>query len=463
MKSPKDLETNWTGFRPEHPTGGGGLGRLRITYRDIEEVRPDPRNPRNHSPSQINKLARSIKKLGCNVPLLLDRNGNLVAGHARYQACKLLGLTEIPTICLNHLDQHQARAFMLADNRLAELAECDGPLLAEHLKELSEVLDFEIELTGFEMGEIDLRIEGLKYGPDGAEDPADKVPLVGPQVTQTGDLWLLDQHRVISASALEEPAYSRLLEKSRAAIVFTDPPYNVRIEGNVSGLGAVRHRDFIMASGEMDPLEFTAFLSRTLKLLCRYSTDGSIHYICMDWRHMGELQSAGHEAYEELKNVCVWVKNNGGMGSFYRSRHEFIFAFKHGEAAHRNNVQLGQFGRNRTNVWEYPCISSFGKSGEEGNLLAAHPTVKPVALVADAIMDASARGEIILDAFLGSGTSVIAAERTGRRCYGLELDPGYVDTAVRRWQAYKGERARHAISGRFFDELEAEAQERHGR
>jgi DNA modification methylase len=461
MKSRRDLDS--TGVQPEHSTSGVEPSRLRITYRDIEEVRPDPRNPRKHSRGQIKKLARSIEKHHCIVPLLLDRNGNLIAGHARYQACKLLGLTEIPTICLNHLDQHQARAFMLADNRLAELAEWDGPLLAEHLKELSEVLNFEIELTGFEMGEIDLRIAGLESVPDPKEDPGDKLPTVGPAVTQTDDLWLLDRHRVMYASALEESAYSRLLEKSRAAVVFTDPPYNVRIEANVSGRGAVRHRDFMMATGEMDPLEFTAFLSRTFKLLARYSSDGSIHFICMDWRHMGELLSAGREAYDELKNVCVWVKNNGGMGSFYRSRHELVFVFKHGHASHRNNVQLGQFGRNRTNVWEYPGIAAFGRSGEEGNLLATHPTVKPVALVADAIMDASARGEVILDAFLGSGTTVIAAERTGRRCYGLELDPVYVDTVVRRWQAYTGERARHAVTGRFFDELEAEVQERRGR
>jgi DNA modification methylase len=462
MRSRRDLQTDSTGFQPEHPTSGVEPSHLRITYRDIEEVRPDPRNPRKHSRGQIKKLARSIEKHRCIVPLLLDRNGNLIAGHARYQACKLLGLTEIPTICLNHLDQHQARAFMLADNRLAELAEWDGPLLAEHLKELSEVLNFEIELTGFEMGEIDLRIEGLKSDPDAKGDPADKLPPVGPPVTQTDDLWLLDQHRVMCASALKEPSYSRLLEKSGAAMVITDPPYNVRIEGNVSGLGAVRHRDFIMGC-RMDPLEFTAFLSRAFKLLARHSVDGSIHFICMDWRHISELLAAGREAYDELKNLCVWVKNNGGMGSFYRSRHELVFVFKHGHASHRNNVQLGQFGRNRTNVWEYPGIASFGRSGEEGNLLAAHPTVKPVALVADAIMDASARGEIILDAFLGSGTTVIAAERTGRRCYGLELDPVYVDTVVRRWQTYTGERARHAISGRFFDELQAEAQERHGR
>src|ERR1700730_9378723 len=437
--------------------------RLRIEYRPLDEITPNPRNPRKHSSRQIKKLARIISKQGFNVPLVIDRHGNLLAGHARYEACIKLGFTEVPTICLEHLNEHEALAFVLADNRLAELSEWDDKLLAEHLKDLSLVLDFDLELSGFEIGEIDLRIDDLKPVAAAGEDPADELPAVGPKITQTGDLWILGWHRILCASALEASAYALLCDKSRAAIVFADPPYNVRIERNVSGLGAIRHRDFIMASGEMDPLEFTAFLSRTFKLLARYSSDGSIHFICMDWRHMGELLSAGHEAYGELKNVCVWVKNNGGMGSFYRSRHELIFVFKHGTAAHRNNVQLGQFGRNRTNVWEYPCISAFGKSGEEGNLLAIHPTVKPVALIADAIMDASARGEIVLDTFLGSGTTVIAAERTGRHCYGLELDPTYVDTTVRRWQTYTGERAHHAVTGRFFDELEAEAQERHGR
>jgi DNA modification methylase len=438
--------------------------KVTLVYRCIQDLKLDPKNPRTHSREQIRQLARSIEVFGFNVPILIDANLKVVAGHGRLVACQLLGLNDVPTILLDHLTDEQARAFMIADNRLSETSAWDDQLLAEQLKELSELnLDFSLEATGFEMGEIDLRIEGLESVPDPKEDPGDKLPTVGPAVTQTGDLWLLDRHRVMCASALEESAYSRLLEKSRAAMIFTDPPYNVRIEGNVSGLGAIRHGDFIMASGEMDSLEFTAFLSRTFKLLARYSSDGSIHFICMDWRHIGELLSAGREAYDELKNVCVWVKNNGGMGSFYRSRHELIFVFKHGNAAHRNNVQLGQFGRNRTNVWEYPCISSFGRSGEEGNLLASHPTVKIVALVADAIMDASARGEIVLDTFLGSGTTVIAADRTGRRCYGLELDPIYVDTIVRRWQAYTGERARHAVTGRFFGELEVEAQELHGR
>jgi len=294
-------------------------------------------------------------------------------------------------------------------------------------------------------------------------DPGDALPPAGPQVGRAGDLWQLGRHRVYCGSALDDSAYDALMRGETAAMVFTDPPYNVPIEGNVSGLGAIHHRDFVMGSGEMNEAEFTAFLTQACSLLARNSRDGSIHFIFLDWRHASELLAAGREVYSELKNLCIWVKNNGGMGSFYRSRHELVFVFKHGRAQHRNNIQLGQFGRNRTNVWEYPSPSSFARPGEEGNLLALHPTVKPAALVADAIMDASARGDIVLDGFLGSGTTIIAAERTGRRCYGLELDPLYVDTIIRRWQAYTGEGARHGTSGRSFGELEAEAEVQNGR
>lgn len=236
-------------------------------------------------------------------------------------------------------------------------------------------------------------------------------------------------------------------------MVFTDPPYNVPIDGNVGGLGAIRHREFAMASGEMTEAEFTTFLSRILTLLARFSRDGSLHFVCMDWRHMGELLAAGKQAYTELKNLCVWAKDNAGMGSLYRSQHELVFVFKHGQAAHQNHVQLGRFGRNRSNLWTYPGANSFSRTGVEGNLLALHPTVKPVALVADALRDSSGRGEIVLDAFLGSGTTLIAAERTGRICRGLELDPLYVDTAIRRWQKLTGNGARRAGGNRTFDDL----------
>jgi hypothetical protein len=213
----------------------------------------------------------------------------------------------------------------------------------------------------------------------------------------------------------------------------------------------------------MSEFEFIAFLTSSLRLLARYSASASIHFVCMDWRHMGELLSAGRTVYESLLNVCVWVKNNGGMGSLYRSRHELIFVFRNGKAQHRNNVQLGRYGRNRTNVWDYPSVNTLSKFSEEGNLLALHPTVKPVALVADALLDCSARGDVVLDAFLGSGATLIAAERTGRSCYGIELDAIYVDTAIKRWQRYTGDHAVHAVRGIPFDDFPSEARERtHG-
>jgi DNA modification methylase len=242
----------------------------------------------------------------------------------------------------------------------------------------------------------------------------------------------------------------------KAHVVFTDPPYNVRISGNVSGNGKIRHRDFVMAVGEMSKPQFTRFLTGTLSYLADYSTKGSLHYICMDWRHMAELLEAGDAAYSELKNVCVWTKDNAGMGSFYRSQHELVFVFQNGKGSHRNNVQLGRFGRSRSNVWHYPGANSFSRNSSEGDLLALHPTVKPVALVADAILDCSARGDLVLDPFLGSGTTVIAAERTGRICYGLELDPIYVDTVVRRWQRFTGLEGTDECTGQSFAQREKE-------
>lgn len=272
-------------------------------------------------------------------------------------------------------------------------------------------------------------------------------------VSKPGDLWILGRHRVYCGNSLEEGAYAALMGSECATMVFTDPPYNVKIDGHASGLGAIRHRDFAMACGEMDEVQFTKFLTDACKLLAANSADGAIHFVCMDWRHMAELLAAGREAYSELKNVCVWTKHNAGMGSLYRSQHELVFVFKHGTAPHRNNVQLGQYGRHRSNVWRYRGANSFGQGTEEGNLLALHPTVKPVGLVEDAILDCSARGDIVLDAFLGSGTTLIAADRAGRRCYGLELDPLYVDTIIRRWQTASGGKAKHAGSGKCFDEL----------
>jgi DNA modification methylase len=445
------------------PAGPAQLTRITVSYRPITELRLNPRNPRRHTPRQLRQIARSIQSFGFNVPVLIDANANTIAGHGRVLACKLLGWIEVPTISLEHLNAAQASAFMIADNRLTENAQWDERLLGEQLRELSLLdLDFSLEATGFEMGEIDLRIENLSTDrPD--DDPGDRLPASsGPPVSRAGDLWKLGRHRVFCGSAVEPASYRVLMGQECAAMVFSDPPYNVPIDGHATGLGAVRHREFAMAAGEMNQAQFTSFLGQACTLFAAASVPGSLHYICMDWRHLGELLAAALPVYRELKNLCVWAKNNAGMGSLYRSQHELVLVFKHGRAAHRNNIQLGQYGRHRSNVWHYPGATSGAGSTDEGNLFALHPTVKPVALVADAILDCSARGEIVLDGFLGSGTTLIAAERTGRRCYGLEIDPLYVDLIVRRWQAFTGDQTYHAVMDCSFDERQRALALSHG-
>ena len=435
--------------------------RLAIVYLPIADLKLDPTNPRLHSPRQIHQIARSVESFGFNVPVLIDSTLKIIAGHGRVLACRQLGWSEVPTIRLEHLSEAQTRAYMIADNRLTEISIWDDKVLAEQLKDLAELdLDFSLEATGFTMGEIDLRIEQLDTDPQVEPDIADDLSGIskGPAVSRPGDLWLLGEHRVYCGSALDESTYAALMDGDRAHAVFSDPPYNVRIDGNVSGLGTVRHREFAMASGEMTEAEFTGFLMKAFSLFIRNSVDGSLHFLCMDWRHLSEMLAAGNATYTEFMNLCVWAKDNAGMGSLYRSQHELIFVFKNGRAKHRNNVQLGQFGRNRTNVWRYPSARSLSRSGDEGNLLAMHPTVKPVAMIADAIMDCTARRDIVLDGFLGSGSSLIAAERTSRRCYGLELDPIYVDTIIRRWQAFTRGDARHQLTVKTFRDMEAEVE-----
>jgi DNA modification methylase len=423
-----------------------------MLYQPIDRLKPNPGNARTHSKRQVRQLADSMQAFGFNCPILVDAELNVISGHGRLLACRHLGWTVVPTISLEHLTPAQAQAFAIADNRLTEIATWDPTLLGEQLRLLSEMsLDFNLELTGFEIAEIDALIEGPVKG----ADPADEVaaPTEGPAASRPGDLWLLDRHRLYCGSALDEAAYRTLMGEDRAAVVFTDPPYNVPIDGHASGLGKIHHREFAMASGEMDAAAFAGFLTRACSLLAAHSRDGALHYLCIDWRHAFELLSAGKQVYSELKNLCVWTKDNAGMGSLYRSQHELVLVFKNGRGRHRNNVHLGKHGRHRTNVWEYPCARSFSRSSEEGNLLALHPTVKPVRLVADALLDCTNRGDIVLDGFLGSGTTVIAAERVGRACYALEIEPLYVDTAIRRWQADTGNRAVHAETGQTFDEI----------
>jgi DNA modification methylase len=355
-------------------------------------------------------------------------------------------MQEVPTISLAHLTPEQAQAYMIADNRLSEIAVWDEKLLGEHFLTLSTAnINFDIEAIGFTVGEIDLKIETFKT--EDKADPADKpLKLNGHAVTVVGDLWQLGAHRLYCGNALEESAYLKLMNGRLAAMAFSDPPYNVKIDGHVGGKGEIKHREFAMAVGEMSTKEFTQFLQTSFTCMTKFSTQGAIHFLCMDWRHLQEILTAGNTVYSELKNLCVWVKSQAGMGSLYRSQHEMVLVYKYGQGGHQNNVQLGRFGRYRTNIWEYPSINNM-RHGEEGDLLALHPTVKPIRMVADAILDCSSRGDIVLDAFLGSGTTLLAAERTGRICYGLEIDPLYVDTAILRWQNLTGEDAIHVATG----------------
>jgi ParB-like chromosome segregation protein Spo0J len=438
------------------------IARLIITYLALNILVLEPRNPRKHSARQIRQIARSIETFGFAVPILIDRNNKIVCGHGRYFAAQFLGLTEVPVIRLEHLTEAQAQAFQIADNRLTETSTWDDRLLAESLKELSELdLDFSLEATGFTIGEIDLQIESLATESTEADEADTLPPLAMQPISRLGDLWLLRKHRLYCGSALDSRAYEALLQGERATTVITDPPFNVRIDGHASGLGAIHHREFLMASGEMTTGQYAGFLLTALTLLVMHSIEGSIHFIFIDWRHLFELLSAGRQAYTELKNLCVWNKGNGGMGSLYRSQHELILVFKHGTGPHRNNVQLGKYGRNRTNVWNYPCANTFSRQSDEGHLAVLHPTVKPVRMIADAILDCSARGDLVLDPFLGSGTTLIAAERVGRTCYGMDLDPLYVDTAIRRWQVYTGDHAIDAATGKRFDDLTAQIKVAH--
>jgi len=418
-----------------------------IEVRPISELNPNPRNARTHGDQQIGQIAASIAEFGFTVPVLVDENNTILAGHGRVEAAKLLGMTEVPTLRLDHLTAADKRAYVIADNRLAELAGWDRETLRIELETLVD-LDFDVELTGFTTGEVDLLIEGVGANPE--PDPADQLPATAgvPVVSRPGDLWRLGRHLLLCGDALLRESYQRLLGKEAAQMVFIDPPYNVPIDGFVGGKGRVRHDEFVMASGEMTPAQYTAFLSGAFRLLAAHSVRGSVHFVCIDWRHVPELGAAAAPVYTRQLNLCVWVKTNAGMGSSYRSRHELVFVFKSGAGKPINNVNLGVTGRYRTNVWSYPGINALGHGRDE--LLALHPTVKPVALVADALRDASRRNGVVLDAFAGSGTTIIAAERTGRIARAIELDPRYVDVAVRRWEAFTGQAACHAETAATF-------------
>lgn len=415
-------------------------------------LRPHPDNPRTHSKEQVKKIAASIKRFGFRNPVLIDDDNNVVAGHGRLMAAAQLGLETVPTLSLTGMTDAERRAYIIADNRLAECAGWDDARLASELAAIATLdADFDLALTGFDGGALERLLEQVALAPSGVDEVLEPDP-GAPVVSRSGDTWILGNHRLVVGDALDPAVFEQLMAGECAQMVITDPPYNVPISGHVCGLGKVKHAEFAMASGEMSQAEFQEFLSTTLGNLARFSRDGSIHYVFMDWRHLEEILAAGRSAYSELKNLVVWNKDNGGMGAFYRSKHELVFVFKNGTAKHINNFELGQHGRYRTNVWEYAGISSVGNDRDEQ--LAMHPTVKPVELIADAIRDCSKRGGVVLDAFGGSGTTLIAAEETGRKARIIEIDPRYADVTIRRWQKMTGRQVVLEGLDAPFDELE---------
>jgi hypothetical protein len=433
----------------------GSIPQGRPKFVAISQLRRNPQNPRLHNRHQIRVLARSMRQLGYNAPILVDKSGMILAGHARFEALLMLGVEEVSVVRLDHLSEEQATALMIADNKISEMSEFDDRKLALLLKELYQInIDVVAESTGFEMAEIELRIQSLDPPEEGDAD--DDVEVAeGTPVSRLGDTWDAGRNRIHCGSALDPASYDSVLGQERAAATFTDHPYNVRVSGHVSGKGRRKHPEFPMASGEMTDEEYRRFLLTTIRHIVAYSIEEATFFACIDWRHVEEMIGAIRANNCELLNLCVWVKPNAGMGSLYRSRFELVPVFSRKGARHRNNVQLGKYGRTRTNVWNYPGMNSFARRGQVRGL-DLHPTVKPLAMVSDAILDVTARDDIVLDPFCGSGTTIIAAERTGRRGCGIELNPLYVDTTIIRWQRMTGQAAIHAASGKTFDEMRRE-------
>ena len=429
----------------------GVVDTRRVEHVPTAALQPQATNARTHSRAQIRQIARSIERFGFNNPILVDQRNNIIAGHGRVEACKLLGYEKVPTLRIDHLSEEEKRAYIIADNKLAEKAGWDRDILAIEFQGLID-LGFDVELTGFDVPEIEMILDAAE--PSFGDEISQQIPDLAPDrvVTEPNDLWKLGEHRLFCGDARRRESFSTLLGGDIAQLVFVDPPYNVKIRGHVSGNGRIKHREFAQASGEKTSAQFAKFLEESLGLLAEHSADGSIHFVCSDWRHLDEMLGAGRRIYRELKNLVVWNKSNAGMGSFYRSQHELIFVWKHGRAKHVNNIELGRHGRNRSNVWTYAGANAFGV--DRLAELATHPTIKPIALVADAIRDCSRHGDLVLDSFGGSGTTLIACEQAQRRARLIELDSIYCDQTIRRWQKLTGQKAVRGGSGRTFDSID---------
>lgn len=426
------------------------MANLTIENMALNQIRAYSKNAKGHPESQIQQIAASIRQFGFNNPILVDEDLEIIAGHGRMDAAQILGLETVPVIRLSHLSEAQKRAYRLADNKIAENGGWNADLLRLEISELEQICDdMDIAITGFT--DVELDILAMDDKPV-ADLKANNVPYIPESeiVTCPGYVWCIGDHRIICGNSLDAETFETLLGTRHADMVLQDPPYNVKISGHVCGSGTVHHKEFKMASGEMSRDEFTQFLRKNFELCATHSRPEALQYNFMDWRHMGEILAAGNDAFSELINMCVWCKSSGGMGSLYRSQHELCFVFKNGKEAHVNNVHLGKNGRYRTNVWQYAGVNAFGRHKAD---IKMHPTVKPVEMLKDAILDVTRRGDIVLDTFLGSGSTLIAAHQSKRVCYGIELEPLYVDTAIRRFLEMFHIDAIHQLTGKTYSEL----------
>jgi DNA modification methylase len=424
----------------------------RIEYMPVGDLVLYERRLRTRKDAGKRALVASVSSFGIVLPILIDAKSVVVAGEGILEAARTLGYTEVPTLRVDHLDENEVRLLRIALNKLGEQSDWNRiELAAEFTELLSLDIDLAYEVTGFETPEIDNLIQAAANADEDPDDAAVEVGEPGSAVAQLGDLWEVGEHRVLCGSSLEMESLAVLMGTERAAMVMTDSPFNVKIGNNVSGLGKIKHREFAQASGEMSEAEFVSFLTTSIKALSAHCEDGALLYMYMDWRHVWEMMSGIRAADLRLLNIAVWVKAAPAMGAFYRSQHELCFIAKKGNAVHRNNIQLGRFGRSRSNCWFYAGVNSFGPNRAEQ--LAMHPTCKDVSMLSDAIRDATHRGEIVLDGFLGSGSTLIAAERTGRVCYGIELDPLYVDVILRRWERATGGKVVLRATGETLEEV----------
>ena len=428
------------------------MNTLKVEDVKLGEIHAYENNAKTHSEYQVQQIVASIQKFGFNNPILIDENNEIIAGHGRLMAANILKLETVPTIKLSHLNDAQKRAYRLADNKISENGGWNVELLSLEIKDIEKICvdDFDVHIIGFNDAELDSIYSITDKKPINAK--ANAVPFVplDEVISTHGDIWQLGKHRIICGDSLNIDTFEKLFGDKKANMVLQDPPYNVKIDGHVCGAGAIKHKEFAMASGEMTKTEFIKFLSTNFTLCKQYSTDGSLHYNFMDWRHVSEITTAAQNVFDAFINMCVWVKSSGGMGSLYRSQHELCFIFQNGKHPHNNNVQLGKYGRYRTNVWQYAGVNAFGKHKQDGIM---HPTVKPVEMLKDAILDVSKRGDIVLDCFLGSGSTLIACQQSGRICYGIEYEPLYIDTTIRRFQNLFGIDAVDLSTGKTYNEL----------